>query len=96
MLLFNRETNADDRRLFNRATRAIKRYVIPLARDKNLLIRLMGIHRVLKLTMPQVIMFNRRHAQTVLFPWPTWPGKTCMSCGQTGFKKVPLSSNGKY
>ena len=64
MLLFNRETNADDRRLFNRATRAIKRYVIPLARDKNLLIQLMGIHRVLKLTMPQVIMFNRRRTQT--------------------------------
>jgi hypothetical protein len=32
----NRETYADDRRLFNRATRAIKRYVIPLARDKKL------------------------------------------------------------
>jgi hypothetical protein len=64
MLLFNRETTADDRRLFNRATRAIKRDVIPLARDKNQLIRLMGIHRVLKLTMPQVIMFNRRHTQT--------------------------------
>jgi hypothetical protein len=34
--MFNRETYADDRRLFNRATRAIKRYVIPLARDKKL------------------------------------------------------------
>jgi hypothetical protein len=33
---FNRETYADLRRLFNRATRAIKRYVIPLARDKKL------------------------------------------------------------
>jgi hypothetical protein len=31
----NRETTADDRRLFHRATRAMKRYVIPLARDKN-------------------------------------------------------------
>jgi hypothetical protein len=47
-----------------RQARAIKRYVILLARDKNLLIRLMGIHRVLKLTMPQVIIFNRRRTQT--------------------------------
>ena len=35
-LSINRETYADDRRLFYRATRAIKRYVIPLARDKKL------------------------------------------------------------
>jgi len=33
-MVINRETYADGRRLFNRATRAIKRYVIPLARDK--------------------------------------------------------------
>jgi hypothetical protein len=33
-MIFNRETHADGRRLFNRATRAIKRYAIPLARDK--------------------------------------------------------------
>ena len=33
----NREIYADDRRLFNLATRAIKRYVIPLARDKNII-----------------------------------------------------------
>jgi len=38
----------------------------------------------------------RRHSQTVFFPWPTWPGKTCMPCGQTGFKKVLLFSIGKY
>jgi hypothetical protein len=33
---FNRETYADERRFFNRATRAIKRYVIPLARVKKI------------------------------------------------------------
>ena len=34
MNFFNRETDADLHRFFDRATRAIKRYVIPLARDK--------------------------------------------------------------
>ena len=46
--MFNRETCADDRRLFNRATRAIKRYVIPLARDKKLTYSLKRMHKVYK------------------------------------------------
>jgi hypothetical protein len=31
----------------------------------------------------------RKHTQTVFFPWPTGPGKTCMPFRQTGFTQDP-------